>query len=86
MLGEGEWKVKVHGKGRPRKWIKLHLAIDAKTQEIVTELTTASSVGDPTPFPALFRQIAQAKEVIADGERTIVVLLGVSLNNGEGKL
>ena len=31
VLGEGEWKVKVHGKGRPRKWIKLHLAIDAKT-------------------------------------------------------
>jgi hypothetical protein len=67
LLGEGEWKVKVHGKGRPRKWIKLHLAIDAKTQEIVAELTTASSVGDPTAFPALFRQIAQAKEVIADG-------------------
>jgi predicted transcriptional regulator len=50
LLGEGEWKVKVHGKGRPRKWIKLHLAVDAKTQEIVAELTTASSVGDPTAF------------------------------------
>ena len=68
MLGEGEWKVKVHGKGRPRKWIKLHLAIDAKTQEIVAELTTDSSVGDPTAFPALFTQVnRQVKEVVADG-------------------
>ena len=68
VLGEGEWKVKVHGKGRPRKWIKLHLAIDAKTQEIVAELTTDSSVGDPTAFPVLFTQInRRVKEVIADG-------------------
>ena len=68
VLGEGEWKVKVHGKGRPRKWIKLHLAIDAKTQEIVAELTTEASVGDPTAFPVLFTQInRQVKEVIADG-------------------
>jgi hypothetical protein len=67
VLGEREWKVKVHRKGRPRKWIKLHLAIDAKTQEIVAELTTDSSVGDPTAFPVLFTQVAQIKEVIADG-------------------
>ena len=68
VLGEGEWKVKVHGKGRPRKWIKLHLAIDAKTQEIVAELTTDSATGDPTAFPGLFAQInCSVKEVIADG-------------------
>jgi hypothetical protein len=68
VLGEGEWKVKVHGKGRPRKWIKLHLAIDAKTQEIVAELTTEASVGDPTAFPILFTQInRRVKEVVADG-------------------
>ena len=68
VAGEGEWKVKVHGKGRPRKWIKLHLAIDAKTQEIVAELTTDSSVGDPTAFPTLFTQVnRQVKEVVADG-------------------
>lgn len=68
VLGEGEWKVKVHGKGRPRKWIKLHLAIDAKTQEIVAELTTDSRVGDPTAFPMLFKQANyRVKQVIADG-------------------
>jgi hypothetical protein len=68
VLGEGEWKVKVHGKGRPRKWIKLHLAIDAKTQEIVAEMTTDSATGDPTAFPVLFAQINRGvKEVVADG-------------------
>lgn len=60
--------MKVHGKGRPRKWIKLHLAVDAKTQEIVAELTTKASVGDPTAFPILFTQVnRQVKEVVADG-------------------
>ena len=68
IAGEGEWKVKVHGKGRPRKWIKLHVAIDANTQEIVAELTTDSSTGDPTAFPALFAQVpTRAKKVVADG-------------------
>jgi transposase len=68
VLGEGEWKVKVHGKGRPRKWIKLHLAIDARTQEIVAELTTESDIGDPTAFPSLFAQVnRRVKEVLADG-------------------
>jgi Transposase DDE domain len=68
VLGQGEWKVKVHGKGRPRKWIKLHLAIDAKTQEIVAELTTDSCIGDPTAFPVLFTQINRGvKKVVADG-------------------
>ena len=60
--------MKVHGKGRPRKWIKLHLAIDAETQEIVAELTTEASLGAPTAFPILFKQMNhQGKEVIADG-------------------
>ena len=68
VLGEGEWTVKVHGKGRPRKWIKLHLAIDAKTQEIVAEMTTEAGIGDRKAFPVLFTQInGRVKEVIADG-------------------
>lgn len=31
IQGEGEWKVKVYGKERPSKWIKLHVAIDKQT-------------------------------------------------------
>jgi hypothetical protein len=68
VQGEGEWKVKVHGKGRPRKWIKIHVAIDGRTQEIIGEVTTEASVGDSTAFPTLFRQVThRVKTVIGDG-------------------
>ena len=66
--GEGEWKVKVHGKGRPRKWIKIHVAIDAKTQEIVGEVLTEASVGESKAFPSLLRQVSNCvKTIIGDG-------------------
>lgn len=68
VQGDGEWKVKIHGKGRPRKWIKLHIAIDGKTQEIVGEMTTESSMDDGKAFPALIGQLSgRPKEVIGDG-------------------
>lgn len=68
VFGEGEWKVKIHGKGKPRKWIKLHVAIDANTQEIVAEMSTESSSGDGSVFPVLFGQIKhRVREGIGDG-------------------
>ena len=68
VLGEGEWKVKIHGKGRPRKWIKLHIAIDANTQEIVAEVSTESSATDGSTFPVVFGQIQhRVRTVIGDG-------------------
>lgn len=30
VFGEGEWKVKKHGKERRRTWRKLHLAADSR--------------------------------------------------------
>jgi len=68
VQGEGEWKVKVHGKGRPRKWLKLHVAIDERTQEIVGEISTEGSTDDGKAFPDLFRQTSRrVKTVIGDG-------------------
>jgi hypothetical protein len=68
VQGEGEWKVKVHGKGRPRKWIKIHIAIDAKTQEIVGEVLTEAKVADGKVLPALLDQISNKVDtVIGDG-------------------
>lgn len=68
IQGEGEWKVKVHGKGRPRKWIKLHVVIDARTQEIVGEMTTQSPMDDGKAFPSVMSQISgRPKAVIGDG-------------------
>jgi len=61
VLGEGEWKVKLHGKGRPKKCIKLHLTIDAETQEIVAELTTDSAMEEPTAFPTVLTDKSPSK-------------------------
>jgi hypothetical protein len=68
VLGEGEWKVKIHGKQKRRKWIKIHIAIDAKTQEIVAEATTESNVADSTVTETLLNQIqGSIKITMADG-------------------
>ena len=68
VQGEGEWKVKVHGKGRPRKWIKLHVAIDERTQEIVGEMSTEATVDDGKAFPKVVQQVrGRPKTVIGDG-------------------
>lgn len=68
VCGEGEWKVKVHGLGRPRKWVKLHIAIDAETQEILAELTTESNVADSSMAGKLLDAVpGKVKEVLADG-------------------
>lgn len=68
VQGEGEWKVKVHGKGRPRKWIKLHVALDARTQEIVGKISTDASVDDGKAFPKVMDQVqGRPKAVIGDG-------------------
>ena len=46
VYGEGEWKVRTHGKGKRRTWRKFHIGIDAKTQEIVSCELTGNEEGD----------------------------------------
>ena len=64
IYGEGEWKVKIHGKGRPRKWLKIHIAIDAQTQEIVAEATTESNISDGKMLESLLDQTQGSAEVV----------------------
>ena len=47
MYGEGEWKVKKHGKSKRRTWRKIHLAVCPKTHSIVMSELTESNVADP---------------------------------------
>lgn len=44
--GEGEWKVKVHGKSKHRTWRKFHIGVDAETQDIVCCELTGNDKGD----------------------------------------
>ena len=37
VFGEGEWKMRKHGKSKRRTWRKLHLAVNPYTDEIEAE-------------------------------------------------
>lgn len=55
VYGEGEWKVKKHGVSKHRTWLKLHLAIDAQTQEIVCMSLTKNSVDDASAGQSMLK-------------------------------
>jgi IS5 family transposase len=68
VFGEGEWKVKIHGKTKRRKWIKIHIAVDAKTQEIIHLEMTEGTVADCEIGPKLIANCpSSAKVYLGDG-------------------
>lgn len=68
VYGEGEWKVKIHGASKRRKWIKAHIAVDPKSQEIVAVEVTESAIGDSKVLPTLVKQSPKSvQRVLADG-------------------
>lgn len=68
IYGEGEWRVKIHGKSKRRKWIKIHMAIDLKTGEVMAEATTNSEVHDGKQIKTLLNETPRSlKQVLADG-------------------
>lgn len=46
VFGEGEWKMRTHGKSKRRTWRKLHLTVNPETQEIEAEVLTENSGHD----------------------------------------
>ncbi len=68
LYGEGEWKVRVHGWAKQRTGRKLHLAIDADSQEVSAALITNKDVVDPRGLPRLLKQLeVPVERVYADG-------------------
>lgn len=68
IFGEGEWKVRQHGYSKRRTWRKLHLAIDAETQEIETAVVTTNDFKDSELLPDLLNGIDNAiDQVSGDG-------------------
>jgi hypothetical protein len=57
VFGEGEWKMRKHGKSKRRTWRKLHLAINPATQEIEAEALTENSCDDAGQVGPLLDQI-----------------------------
>lgn len=68
VFGEGEWKVRKHGKEKHRTWLKLHLAIDESTNGIEAAMLTADDVHDSETLPNILNQIdGDVEQVTGDG-------------------
>ena len=57
VFGEGEWKMRQHGKGKRRTWRKLHLAVNPDTQEIEAETLTENHCDDASQVNPLLDQV-----------------------------
>ena len=68
VFGEGEWKVRKHGKEKRRTWLTLHLALDESTNNIEATMLTADNVHDAETLPNMLDQITgDIKQVTGDG-------------------
>jgi hypothetical protein len=59
IYGEGEWKVRTHGKSKRRTWRKLHLGADPESGEIEAVALSENSVDDARMVEPLLEQIEQ---------------------------
>lgn len=68
VFGEGEWKMRKHGKSKRRTWRKLHLAVNPATHEIEAETLTDNSCDDAGQVDALLDQVVgKINEFYGDG-------------------
>jgi hypothetical protein len=68
IYGEGEWKVRTHGKSKRRTWRKLHVGIDPDSGEIQAAALTENSISDDAMVEPLLEQIEQPIDrLAADG-------------------
>jgi hypothetical protein len=68
VFGEGEWKMRKHGKSKRRVWRKLHLAINPDTHEIEAETMTENSCDDAGQVDDLLDQVSgRTKAFYGDG-------------------
>ena len=68
VYGEGEWKVRVHGKAKRRTWLKLHISMDAETHQLTAASLTDKDVLDRNALAGLLEQtVSEVERVCADG-------------------
>lgn len=68
IYGEGEWKVEQHGREKKKKWKKIHVAIDPKTQELILTDITDKDKHDSKMLPPLLSKISgRLGRVFGDG-------------------
>jgi len=55
LFGQGEWCAAKHGRAR-RRWLKMHVGVDATTGEIAAHVLTDGHADDAAQVPDLLRQ------------------------------
>jgi len=66
VTNRGDWMREKHGK-KHRGWIKVHIAVDVKTNQILTLEVTDEKTADPHMFKPLLEPIKKLKDVLGDG-------------------
>ena len=67
VYGEGEWKMRTHGKQKRRTWRKYHVAVDPETHEVVAMELTESNVHDSEVVGDLVKDLENLGNVYGDG-------------------
>lgn len=68
VYGEGEWKVRTHGKAKRRTWRKLHISMEAANHQLTAASLTDKDVLDRNALAGLLEQTeAEIERVCADG-------------------
>lgn len=68
IYGEGEWKMRQHGKERRRTWRKLHIAVNEANQDIVMSVVTGANVHDSEMLNSLLQSTElKVNQVTGDG-------------------
>ena len=57
VYGEGEWKVRMHGWGKHRTWMKLAVALDGESEQALAIALTTNAVDDAATVKDLLGQL-----------------------------
>lgn len=67
IYGEGEWKMRIHGKSKRRTWRKLHVAVDPESMETIAMELTQANIHDDKVMSDLMSGQKNIGNVYADG-------------------
>jgi len=67
IFGEGEWKMRTHGKQKRRTWRKYHVSVNPATHEVTAVELTEANVHDCTVLPMLLSTQKNIGTAYADG-------------------
>jgi hypothetical protein len=68
LYGEGEWKMRNHGKSKRRVWRKIHLSVDNESGEIQAGLLSEAGLSDAEALTSMLDEIdLQFDNFFADG-------------------